>query len=109
MLMSLGHEVVAPWAYSEDEENQDDRAAYAWRMAALDLDELATCDVYVEDRTLGDSRHGSMSFECGWANGRGIPCVIIGPGRGVFDYASGVTLVADYLALNVALQNLTPR
>jgi hypothetical protein len=96
LLQMAGFEVKSSWLDSKEE--GDIGAA-----AQEDLRELAQCNTIVafteESMKVGDelpfTNTGGRHVEFGWAVGRGLKLIVVGPRENVFHHLSWVEQVAD--------------
>ena len=90
-----GHEVVSRW-YNRDDAGADEYST----QAVQDLVELDQANLFV---VFNAAKSEGKSFEAGYAHGRGIPTVVVGPitapGTCIFYHLPQVTVLPTEAAL----------
>lgn len=90
-LLAQGWTASATWAFGMHE------AIPPSICARHDLEEIAACRCVVADLTNGRSTQGGMHFELGFAQGRGIPIILVGDPEGsVFLHTPGIRLAPHW-------------
>ena len=88
-LRGIGYTVTSRWLSEGEDHRWPDEGdeAFAMRLASEDMIDLEAADiviVFTDERRSEPCKSGGMHFEAGYAAGRGIPLVVIGPVENVF-------------------------